>query len=464
MADPLPADLARSLQHLVGTAQYEWRSPGVSAGVVRDGRLVWSTHVGSARLDGELVRGAEDGDRGAPARNAVDDTQYLIGSVTKTFSAVTIMALRDRGRLSVEDTLDDLLPGTPFGDLTLRSLLAHASGLQREPAGHLWESFEAPDEDGLLRDLVRAERVLPPQRAFHYSNLAYALLGQVIARVEERPWQDVVREVVLDPLGMTRTGLVPDEQDRAHGYQIHPHARTATLEPVIDLRSTAPLGGLWSTVADLGRYAAFCSDPGRFDVLAPETVTEMCSPVIMADPDDWTTGQGLGFGLFRRGERVFAGHGGAMPGFLTGLRFRPRDRVGAVVFANATSGPAPLGLATDLLCALLDHEPTTPCVWTPSRRDDERGELLGRWWSEGSPLDFEIRGDALWSTMPGSRGALDDTRYEQVDRDLYRAVEGRERGERLELVRDADGRITKLYFATYAVTREPLAFAELQSR
>ncbi|AKT52071.1 serine hydrolase domain-containing protein [Arsenicicoccus sp. oral taxon 190] len=447
MTDLLPADLARQLAHLVGTAQHEWRAPGVSAGIVRDGRLVWSTHVGSARLE--------------PARTADDDTQFLIGSVTKTFSALALMVLRDRGELTLNDRLADFLPDTPFGALSLRQMLSHSSGLQREPAGRLWETFEAPDRDALLADLAQAERVLPRHKAFHYSNLAYALIGQVLEQVTEQPWEDAVRALVLDPLGMTRTGLTPDEQGRAHGYQVHPWSRAATAEPVIDLRATAPLGGLWSTVADLGRYAAFCSDPDRFDLLSAETLDEMCSPVIMADPEDWTTGHGIGFGLFRRGERVYAGHGGAMPGFLTGLRFRRRDRVGAVVFANATAGPSPLTLATDLLCAVLDHAPTTPPVWRPSAASAERDELLGRWWSEGSPLDFEVRGDALWSTMPGSRGALDDTRYEQVDRDLYRAVEGRERGERLELVRDEDGRLVKMYFATYAVTREPLAFAEL---
>ncbi|WP_409485543.1 serine hydrolase domain-containing protein [Arsenicicoccus dermatophilus] len=447
MAAQLPEELRLRLDHAVAEAQHEWRSPAVSAGVVRDGELLWSAHVGAARL--------------GPARPADDDTQFLIGSVTKTFTAVSLMVLRDRGELSLDDALGDVITGTPLGDLTLRQLLSHSSGLQREPAGHLWETFDAPDLDGLLAGLDQVERVLPPHRAFHYSNLAYALLGQVLAEVAEQPWESAVRQLVLEPLGMTCTGLTPDEATRAHGYQIHPYARTATAEPVIELRATAPLGGLWSTVADLGRYAAFCSDPGRFDVLAPQTVHEMTMPVIMADPDDWTQGQGLGFGLFRRGERVYAGHGGAMPGFLTGLRFRGRDRLGAVVFANATSGPAPLALATDLLSTVLDHAPTTPAMWTPATRDPELESLLGRWWSEGSPLDFEVRGDQLWSTMPGTRGLLDDTRYEQIDRDLWRAVEGREQGERLELVRDEDDRVVKMYFATYAVTREPLAFADL---
>jgi len=184
------------------------------------------------------------------------------------------------------------------------------AGLQREPVGRIWENLEAPDQERLLRELEDAEQVLPVHFAFHYSNLAFALLGQIVELLEARPWGDVVTERILAPLEMRSTGLVPEETGRALGYQVHPHTGVATLEPRFDLKATAPLGGLWSTVADLGRYASFVADPID-EILASDTLEEMCRPLIMTDLDGWARAYGLGYDLQRIGERVLAGHGGA---------------------------------------------------------------------------------------------------------------------------------------------------------
>jgi CubicO group peptidase (beta-lactamase class C family) len=446
-SEALSAGLGRELLGRVVAAQRSWRAPGVSVGVVRDGALVWSSHVGSARL-------------GAEPAAADDDTQFMIGSVTKTFTALAVMSLRDEGRLSLDDTLEAYLPGSRHGRVPLRQLLAHASGLQREPVGNIWESLVAPEREAFLAGVEEAEQVLPPHHAFHYSNLAYGLLGQVVERVTAQDWETVVRERVLDPLGMTRTGLTPAD-DRALGYQVDPYAGTAREEPLFTLNATAPLGGLWSTVADMARYAAYVAAPDDRVVL-PETVDEMCRPLIMTDVDGWGGAYGLGFGMGRRGDRVFVGHGGAMPGFLTGLRVRRKEGVGAIVFANATSGAMTLALATDLVEAVVDAEPSLQDAWVPEQEQPRLTELLGLWWSEGSPLTFFVRGGQLWSRLSDD-DALSETRYAADGPDRFRAVEGRERGEVLEVVRDGDGTVERLYFATYAVTRAPLAFADLQA-
>jgi CubicO group peptidase (beta-lactamase class C family) len=442
----LSAGLERDLLARVVTAQRSWRSPGVSVGVVRDGALVWSAHVGSARL-------------GPQPATATDDTQFMIGSVTKTFTALAVMSLRDEGLLSLDDALETYVPGTKHARVPLRQMLAHASGLQREPVGNIWESLVAPEREEFLAGVEEAEQVLPAHHAFHYSNLAYGLLGQVVERVTGRDWEQVVRERVLEPLGMSRTGLAPAD-DRALGYQVDPYAGTASEEPLFTLNATAPLGGLWSTVADMARYAAYVANPDD-RVVRPETVEEMCRPIIMTDVDGWSGAYGLGFGMGRRGDRVYVGHGGAMPGFLTGLRVRRKDGVGAVVFANATSGALTLGLATDLVEAVVDAEPSLAGAWVPETEQPGLAQLLGLWWSEGSPITFFVRGGELWSRLADDE-PLSETRYAAEGTDRFRAVAGRERGEVLEVVRSADGSVDKLYFATYAVTRAPLAFADLQ--
>jgi CubicO group peptidase (beta-lactamase class C family) len=444
-AVPLGAGLVRDLERQVREAQSQWHCPAVSAGIVRDGALVWSCHVGSARLD--------------PLVAPTDQTQYMIGSITKTFTAVLIMALRDAGRLSLDDRLDKYLPQTRHGAITIRQMLAHASGLQREPVGRIWENLDAPDQERLLRELEEAEQVLPVHFAFHYSNLAFALLGQIVELLEARAWGEVVTERILAPLEMKDTGLAPDEAGRALGYEVHPHTGVATLEPRFELRATAPLGGLWSTVADLGRYASFVADPID-EILAYDSLEEMCRPLIMTDVEGWSRAYGLGYDLQRIGERVLAGHGGAMPGFLAGLRVRRQDRVGAVVFANSTAGAEPVGLAGQLVNAVLDAEPPMAQVWTPSQSQPDLDGILGSWWTEGEEIVFEVRDNVLWSRIPGGL-PIADTRFVKVDGDRFRAVVGREGGELLEITRGPGGVVQRMHFATYALTRTPTAFANL---
>ena len=442
---PLGPGLVRDLDRQVRQAQSDWHSPALSAGVIRDGALVWSTHIGSARLDVPT----------APT----DDTQYMIGSITKTFTAVLVMRLRDAGRLSLDDQLGTYLPQSRHGAITIRQMLSHASGLQREPVGRIWENLDAPDEERLLRELEDAEQVLPGHFAFHYSNLAFALLGQIVEQLEARPWGDVVTERILLPLEMGSTGLVPDDKGRALGYSVHPHTGVAMPEPQFELRATAPFGGLWSTVADLGRYAAFVADPIE-QVLSADTLDEMCRPLIMTDVEGWARAYGLGYDLQRTGERILAGHGGAMPGFLAGLRVRRQDRVGAVVFANCTAGAETTVLAAALVNAVLDAEPSLATAWTPSRPQPDFDGILGSWWAEGEEIVFEVRDNALWSRVPGGL-PLADTRFAKDDSGRFRAVAGRERGELLEITRAAGGEVERMHFATYALTRTPTSFANL---
>jgi len=448
VASALDSSLSRRLDELTVTAQRRWHSPCVSAGVVIDGDPAWSAHVGSARLDPSMENMA-----------ATNDTQVMIGSITKTFTALLVMQLRDEGRLTLDDDVSTWLPGTRHTGVTVRQLLSHTSGLQREPVGHIWESLVAPDAAQLVTELEDAERVLPGNLAFHYSNLGFALLGLLVERLDGRPWEAALQARLLGPLGMTRTTLTPAD-DHAHGYQVHPFAGTTTLEPVFDLRSTAPLGGLWSTVADMGRYAAFLAEPDP-DLIRPDTLDEMCAPVVVIDPDGWTRAYGLGFELVRSGDRISMGHRGAMPGFLSALRVRRVDHTGAFAVATTTAAAEPATLASGLLDLVLSNTPRPGAApWVPEQPHPDLDELLGTWWSEGEELVLEVREGDLWMRVAQGASA-DETRFARESDLLFRAVAGRERGERLELVRDAAGSLVKLCFATYAVTREPQAFADL---
>jgi hypothetical protein len=134
--------------------------------------------------------------------------------------------------------------------------------------------------------------------------------------------------------------------------------------------------------------------------------------------------------------------------------------VGVFVVATTTAGAEAGPLATRLLDLVLDALPRVQAAWVPEHPQPDLDELLGSWWSEGEELVLEVREGELWMRV-ATGTPLDETRFVREDASTFRAVAGREQGERLELVRGADGTLVKLYFATYAVTRTPTAFADL---
>jgi CubicO group peptidase (beta-lactamase class C family) len=429
-------------QRLMLEAQRAGRLPSLAAAVFRGGELVWSDAVGLADVEEQA--------------EATPDTQYAVASITKTFTAASVMQLRDEGKLELDEPLSSYLPEAAHGSPTLRRMLAHASGLQREPPGEVWETLEFPGEEELLGRLAEAEQVLAPRAAWHYSNLAYALLGHVVARVSGTPFHDYVRERLLGPLGLTRTTWGP-EAPAAKPYFVEPYSDAVRREAELELGGKGGESGLSSTVGDLARWGSFLADPAEA-VLAPASVVEMHELQIMAEPD-WTLGWGLGIGLVRRGERIFGGHTGGFPGFLSMLVYSRRDRVGAVVLTNSGRWPKLSETGLALAETALDELAPELEPWSPEEPPpQEIVPLLGRWWSEGSETVFSWRNGKLEARLATAPPERDPSVFEQEGKDRFRTVSGAERGEALRVVRDDSGAVVKLYWATYPFTRAPEIF------
>ncbi|MER7335377.1 MULTISPECIES: serine hydrolase domain-containing protein [unclassified Micromonospora] len=429
-------DTVRHVDTLVAEAQSAGRTPSLVIGVVRDGALA---HLATA---GEHPR--PDG-----------DLQYRLGSISKTMTATLVMQERDAGRLALDDPLEKHLPGTAVGALTLRQLLGHASGLQREPEGRWWERAEGVDLDTLVAGVTAEKIAYPAHRSYHYSNLAYGLLGGVLERITGTPWAELLRQRVLAPLGMRRTTYAATEPF-ARGYVVHPWHDTLREEPRTDTGAMAPAGQLWSTAEDLARWAAFLADPAP-EVLAAETLTEMCAPVVISDLDSWTGGHGLGLELYRQGERVYVGHGGSMPGYVAALTVHRPSRTAVIGFANSygfrTGGIG--GLAQRILTAVLDAEPALPRPWQPNAAAPPAGtaEITGRWWWMGVPLDlaWDAATGGLVAHVRGERAST----FAPEGPDRWRGRSGPENGEILSVLRDEAGRAVALDIATFLFTRTP---------
>ncbi|MCO1599414.1 beta-lactamase family protein [Micromonospora sp. RHAY321] len=424
-------ETARQVDNQVARAQIDGRTPSLVLGVVRDGALV---HLAAA---------------GEHPRPGVD-LQYRVGSISKTMTATLIMQLRDAGRLALDDPLERHLPGTGVGGLTLRQMLGHASGIQREPEGDWWERAAGADLSTLLAGLTADKIAYPPHATYHYSNLAYGLLGGVLERLTGTPWADLLAERILTPLGMHRTTYAATEPF-ARGYVVHPWHHTVREEPRTDTGAMAPAGQLWSTIEDLGRWAAFLADPDP-SLLAAGTLTEMCAPVVISDPDSWTGGHGLGLELYRDGERVYVGHGGSMPGYVAALVVHRPTRTAVVGFANSYGFPI-TGLARRLLTAVLDAEPAFPQPWRPATAAPaaELAELTGRWWWMGTPLDLSWDAGDLVAHVRGERVS----RFAAEGTDRWRGRSGPENGEILSVLRDDSGRAVAVDIATFVFTRSP---------
>ena len=438
--DALPV---AELDRLLATAQAEQRMPSVSACVFRDGEIIWERVIGVSDV--------------ASSRAATADDVYRIGSITKTFTAVLVMQLVGEGRIDLEAPLRTYLPEAPVGP-TIRMALSHLTGVQREPPGEIWESMQPPTREELIGGLEEAELVLHPGEQWHYSNLVFALLGEIVMRVRGERYADVLQRRVLDPLGLARTSLSP-EAPKASPYYVDPYTDTVRDEPDPEVTdSTAAAGWLWSTAADLARWGTFLAD-GNDAVLPKALVDRMARVQAMVDEAGWNVGWGLGLGLYRRGDRVFAGHGGAMPGFLASLVVHRGERTGAAVLMNTGAHAGPEALALDLAVAVLDAMPRTPPLWTPAAAAPTELEgILGQWWTEGEEMILSLRGGRFQAELVGGAPGRNISWFEPDGSDRWLVVEGRERGELLRAVRDDDGAVTKLYFATYPLTRTPTTF------
>lgn len=443
---PLLPTTAAQLRHRLAREQTDGRAPSVVAGVVRDGELVWSDGRGSTGVEGA-----------GPA----DSIGYRIGSITKTFTAVLVMQLRDEGRLDLDDRVEQHLPGTVVGDRTIASLLAHSSGLAAETTPPWWERTDGSARP--LADVLGAAPLLQRAgEAYHYSNSGYGVLGEIVGAVTGSSWRAALQTRLLEPLGMRHTSLRP-AAPYARGLAVHPWADLVLEEPEHDHGVLAPAGQLWSTVTDLAVWAAVLAGDHP-DVLAATTAEQMRAVAAVADGDGWTDGHGLGLQLFTDGAgsragttpRRLAGHTGSMPGFVATLWVSPADRLAGMAMANATSGPRMARFVADLVDLVAAGEPRLPDAWVPGSDADPRLlALAGPWYWGPTPFALRITGGRDLDLV-ALRGAGRQSRFRPgPDADTWTGRDGYYRNETLRVVRDAAGVPTHLDLGSFVFTREP---------
>ena len=333
-----------------------WPSAGLAVAVIADGALAWFHGHGLADT--------------AAKKPITQDTVFRIGSITKTFTAVAVMQLREDGLLDLDAPANEylrtfrLVPRkSNLRPATVRHLLTHTAGLgyfRRLPdllrpgvgsGVRAGRSGAQPLAD-YYREGLPVE--VEPGTNWVYSNHGFAALGQIVEDVSGQPLHRYLRERIFTRLGMEHTDLVRSERIRpflATGYVL----RSRGLKPVADREVPTPGGGgMYSTAADVARYvAALIGTADHHDsVLGPESMATMFRPHFQPDPR--VPGMGLGFELGEEGDHRTVAKTGILSGFLSAMALAPDDGVGIVVFGN-TGGLDGRGAAVPLATMLLRH-------------------------------------------------------------------------------------------------------------
>jgi CubicO group peptidase (beta-lactamase class C family) len=305
-------------------------------------------------------------------RRVNEQTIFHYGSITKTLTAIAIMQLRDRGRLSLDDRVTQYIPElrlvhNPYGSMdsiTIRMLLSHSAGFQAATwpykEGKPWEPFEPTSWAQLVAMMPYQEILFEPGSRFSYSNPGFIYLARVTEQVTGDSWENYVQKNIFAPLGLTRSyfGVTPYylAENRSHNYTLlrDPQGKERARDNGADFDPgiTMPNSGWNAPLSDLATYLAFLNGSTRGDsatqlrddtVLKRSSLDEMWRSLFSTQPgeqavsDQQSESIGLAFFILRRSQSTFIGHTGSQAGFLAFLYLNPANGKGVVVAFN-TSG------------------------------------------------------------------------------------------------------------------------------
>lgn len=340
------------------------------------------------------------------------DSIFRAGSVSKLFNAVSVMQLAESGKLSLDAPFATLpgavLPVNPFTDappITLRQMLCHRSGIQREAfvGGYLDES--QPSLKATCESVRGSVVVTPPNAKTRYSNIVPSLAGEVVATVSGQSFEKYQQEHLFAPMNMTRSAWVlrdvpggkvlPSRLRVADGKGGFTHETT----PLFDL-GTIPAGNLFTTAPDLANFIMMLDAKGQGKndrVLKEESFTEMTKPQL--DPAG-AYGIGLALGKFREHKTI--GHNGAVYGHSTALLYLPDAQLGVVVLANEDIVNARVSRLANLALSLMlqiktgEKPPIVPDAMKMSEKEleDYAGPYESQsFWAELSVKDGKLIGN-----------------------------------------------------------------------
>jgi CubicO group peptidase (beta-lactamase class C family) len=418
------------------------RIPGISLAIVHDQELVYAKGFGHTD-DEQKVR-------------ATPGTIYGICSITKIFTAIAVMRLRDAGKLSMDDPVLSYLPwfapemvNSDDQPPSLRHLLRHSSGLPCEPDKTIWSDPDRvfPTRNELIERLKSLKMSYATNTEFNYSNLGYTLLGEIVSVVSGMEYINYVQQNILGPLGMKKTTPYMPEELRgskmAIGYGRWPRKGSRVEIINSDWKSMIPAGGYASTVENLARFAMwqFRVLDGKDDVvLSRETLSEMQDTAWVNPP--W----GLGFALWYFDDDVIVGHYGGCSGYKSQIILCPETKVAVAVVINAKDAP-------QWSLPFIAYRIMAPALLNPGGEKEISGEwakYIGYYTADNAWSDAEVFqwNDSLAMMWVPTEDPLNSiTMLARIEGNIFRQVgNNSELGKHYIFGTDADGEVTMMRF------------------
>ncbi|MCM3904442.1 MAG: serine hydrolase, partial [Pyrinomonadaceae bacterium] len=344
----------------VNKAIRDWEVPGLAIAIVKDDRIVLAKGYGVKKL-------------GEPA--PVDErTLFAIGSSSKAFTAASIAMLVDAGKLKWDDPATKYLPDFELYDpyvtreLTVRDLLSHRSGLER--GDFLWYGSEY-DRDEILRRTRYLKPTWSVRSTFGYQNLMYLAAGQLVAKVNGKSWDEVIRQQIFIPLGMTASSTSIKDLKNSDNVS-SPHSKVEDKVVVIPWRNIdniAPAGSINSNVVDMAQWVRVQLGQGEYqkkrllssgaakEMQTSQTVIRAEPPYTIFYPEAHFLNYGLGWFLHDYKGRKVVEHGGAIDGMRAQVAMLPEEKLGLVILTNMGGSTLPLPLMFRIFDAYLGTPP-----------------------------------------------------------------------------------------------------------
>lgn len=394
----------------VATALHLWQTwaeeqmayrgqPGMAVGIVYDQQLVWSHGFGIS-----------DTKTGQPV---TPQTNFRIASISKVFTATAILQLRDAGKLRLEDPVVQYLPWFRLrGEepnskpITIWDLLTHTAGLPRESDFGYWTDGHFPTQQEMIDMLAKQEVVFPPETRYKYSDLGFAVAGEIVSAVSGESYEDYVRQHILVPLGMTTTSFpteAKNDPSLATGYGRRMPDGKRAIRAFADARALNAAAGLSSNVDDLARFIMLQFRDGSVDgttVLQPSSLREM-HRVQWLQPD-WGSGVGLGFSIQHTDLGAVVGHGGTFQGYKTNISFIPELKIGIIVLTNADDGDPSSYIKQFFAVVAPELAKAIRPLAKPMPPDPQWSRYVGKYRNAWSDIDVVVVGDALVLMDPQS--------------------------------------------------------------
>lgn len=387
-----PASALEQLAQQLEEKRIRHNIPGMMVVIVKDDEVIFQRGFGYADIERETP--------------VTPDTLFAIGSSSKSMTATLIAMLIEEGLMDWDDLVRDHLPELEISDeeaaenATIRDLLSHRVGLGRNDL--LWASGKA-DRETILKAVSNAQLRQPFRSGFQYNNVMYLAAGEAAARAAQSTWDDLIRERLFAPLGMTTANISIEEaaayEHTARGYRWIEDEERFRLKPMRDITNCAPAGAVNATAHDMVRWLRFQLGRGEIDgkrLLGEKLIEETWSPQV-----ELASGINYGLGWFVRQwqEYTLIEHAGNIDGFAAQVALIPEENIGFAIMMNVTASPMQYMAIPEIFNVFLQTDRQPHAILNPEDLEPYIGEY--EFAGFDAPVKALVRDGRLALDVPG---------------------------------------------------------------